>query len=71
MFLDVQDGATAIMVAAENGHKDVVELLIASGADVKHQKQVRIDLDLVTCSPFYCGRKQMDGSKHGGCYSQN
>ena len=55
MFLVVQDGATAIMVAAQNGHKDVVEVLISSGADVQHQTQVRIDLDLVTCSLFYCG----------------
>ena len=55
MFLDVQTGWTAIMFAAQNGHKDVVELLIFSGADVNHQKQVRIDLDLVTCSLLYCG----------------
>ena len=55
MFLDVQDGATAIIFAAQNGHKDVVELLISSGADVKHQTQVRIDLDLLSCSPYYCG----------------
>ena len=43
------------MVAAENGHKDVVELIISNGADVNDQEKVRIDLDLVTCSPFYCG----------------
>ena len=55
MFLVVQDGATAIMVAAQNGHKDVVELLISRGADVKHKAKVRIDLDLVTCSLLYCG----------------
>ena len=55
MFLDVQNGLTAIMLASHNGHKDVVDLLISSGADVKYQKQVRIDLDLLTCSPFYCG----------------
>ena len=55
MFLDVQDGLTAIMVASHSGHKDVVELLVSSGADVNDQDKVRIDLDLLTCSPFYCG----------------
>ena len=44
MFLDAQDGATGIMVAARNGHKDVVELLISGGANVNHQNKVRIPL---------------------------
>ena len=42
------------MIAAKNGHKNVVELLVSSGADANDQDKVRIDLDLLTYSPFYC-----------------
>ena len=55
MLLNAQDGVTAIMVAAQNGHEDVVKLLISSGADVNHQDKVRIDLYFLTCSSLYCG----------------
>ncbi len=40
-YLDsIQDGATALYVAAENGHLRVVELLIAVKADVNIQTNV-------------------------------
>ncbi len=40
-YLDsVQDGATALCVAAQNGHLRVVELLIAAKADVNIQDNV-------------------------------
>lgn len=35
-----QDQWTALMLAAENGHKDVVEFLVKAGADVDHQEKV-------------------------------
>lgn len=35
-----QDQWTALMLAAENGHKDVVEFLVKAGADVNHQEKV-------------------------------
>ena len=42
-YLDsVQDGYTAIMVAAENGHLKVVELLIVANADVNIQDNVSL-----------------------------
>ncbi len=37
----VQDGITALFVAAENGHVRAVELLIAAKAGVDIQKEVR------------------------------
>ena len=41
-YLDsVQDGATALFVAAENGHVRAVELLIAANAQVDIQRKVR------------------------------
>ena len=36
-FGSVQDGYTALIVAAQNGHLKVVELLITSNADVNIQ----------------------------------
>ncbi len=40
-YLDsVQDGATVLHVAAQNGHLRVVELLIATKADVNTQTNV-------------------------------
>ncbi len=40
-YLDsVQDGFTALYVAAENGHLRVVELLLAAKADVNIQANV-------------------------------
>ena len=55
MFLDVQDARTAIMVGAQNGHKDVVDLLISNGADINQQEKVRLFSDVVTCNLYYCG----------------
>ena len=36
-----QDGLTALMTAAEGGHKDTVELLVSYGADVEAECLVR------------------------------
>ena len=71
MLLDAQDGVTGIMVAARNGHKDVVELLISCGADVNHQNKVRIPLHALTCNLTYFVEGRMDGSVHDSCCSQN
>ncbi len=40
-ILTVQDGTTALYVAAQSGHLRVVELLIAAKADVNIQEEVR------------------------------
>ncbi len=41
-YLDsVQNGYTALIAAAKNGHLKVVELLIAAKADVNIQEKVR------------------------------
>ena len=36
-----QNGATALMLASHNGHTDVVQLLLSSGAQVDLQSKVR------------------------------
>ena len=36
-----QDGATALIYASGNGHVNVVEMLLAAGADPHHQSDVR------------------------------
>ena len=37
----LQDGRTALMVAAQDGHREVVELLLQHGADVNAEDEVR------------------------------
>ena len=39
-FAHWQYGRTAIIFAAENGHRETVQLLISNGVDVNHQMQV-------------------------------
>ncbi len=39
----VQDGTTALFVAAQNGHLRVVEVLIAAKAQVDIQQKVRFN----------------------------
>ena len=36
-----QNGSTPLTFAAENGHKDVVKLLVESGANIDRQNKVR------------------------------
>ena len=43
----VQDGTTALFVAAQNGHLRVVEVLIAAKAQVDIQWKVRFNTTLV------------------------
>ena len=43
----VQDGTTALFVAAQNGHLRVVEVLIAAKAQVDIQQKVRFNTTLV------------------------
>ena len=45
IFFVLQDGQTALMDAAENGHREVVELLIKHGADVNAIDEVSICSD--------------------------
>ena len=37
----IQDGSTALYMAAQNGHREVVELLLQHGADVNAEDEVR------------------------------
>jgi len=41
--LILQDGAAALMMAADNGHSDCVRMLIDAGADKEAKSKVRID----------------------------
>ena len=45
----IQDGATAIMVAAQYGHLKVIEFLIAAKAQVNIQSKVRLLLACIRC----------------------
>ena len=37
-----QDGATPLLIASQNGHSQVAELLLSKGADVNLPKQVQL-----------------------------
>ena len=38
--MHIQDGWTSLMSASDNGHQDVVQLLIKHDADVNHADEV-------------------------------
>ena len=42
-----QDGWTALMLASDSGHTDVVQLLLSSGAQVDLQDEVRHSINLL------------------------
>ena len=42
-----QDGWTALMLASDSGHTDVVQLLLSSGAQVDLQDEVRHNMNLL------------------------
>ena len=42
MFLSLQDGWTALMMASENGHMECVKVLLDRGADVNMQNTVSV-----------------------------
>ena len=44
--LSPQDGQTALMLASDGGHIDVVQLLLSSGAQVDLQDEVRHSINL-------------------------
>ena len=48
LCVSVQNGATALIMAAQEGHLKVVEKLIASGAEINHQNKV-------SCLCISCG----------------
>ena len=48
--LHIQGGQTALYVASDNGHDQVVELLLRREADVNHQTKVR--LLLIECNDW-------------------
>ena len=50
--MHLQDGQTTLYVASDNGHDQVVELLLGRGADVNHQTKVRILL--LVCLLLHC-----------------
>ena len=37
----IQNEVTALFIAAQNGHREVVELLVQHGADVNAKREVR------------------------------
>ena len=43
-----QDGWTALMLASDSGHTDVVQLFLSSRAQVDLQDEVRHNIDLLT-----------------------
>ncbi len=56
-YLDsVQNGTTALMVAAQNGHVRTVELLIAAEAQVDIQQKVRFTICLLVIIWMYTER---------------
>ena len=45
-----QDGRTALMLASDSGHTDVVKLLLSSGAQVDLQDKVRHSINSIVNS---------------------
>ena len=42
IYMHIQDGWTSLMSASDNGHQDVVQLLIKHDADVNHATKVHV-----------------------------
>ena len=53
MFFVTQDGDSALMTAAENGHTDVVMELVKAGAN-KDLQNVMKNVDVVLHRHFFC-----------------
>ncbi len=58
----VQDGVTALITAAQNGHERAVEILIAAKAQVNIKNKVRFTT-IYNYLDVYTGR--LDGIVHG------
>ena len=41
-MLSSQDGATPLLIASENGHSQVAELLLSKGADINRPDKVQL-----------------------------
>lgn len=52
LVLALQDGLTALMVAAQEGHTEIVRVLLQSGAAVNVQNKVTTKIELILL--FYC-----------------
>ena len=50
--MHIQDGRTSLFMASQNGHQDVVQLLIKHDADVNHAMEVCM---CVCMFSFLCG----------------
>lgn len=55
VFAHPQVGWTAMIGAAQNGHKAVVQMLISNGADVNHQSKVCIPLIVSNSNRLWSG----------------
>ncbi len=49
-----QDGATALMIATEEGHVAIVQLLLNTGATVMNDKSKNVTLVYNTSNPLRC-----------------
>ena len=73
----LQDGTTAMMMAAEGGHKDTVELMLDRGADLEAKDEVSQSAGAAACrvAPGIAGerraatgiRRRRWGRASGGC----
>ena len=52
IYMHIQDGWTSLFMASQNGHQDVVQLLIKHDADVNHAAEVCM---CVCMFSFFCG----------------
>ncbi len=52
MLLFVQYGCTALMEAADNGHVEIVELLLKAGADINLKNHVNLFSEFVCLLSF-------------------
>ena len=58
MICDIQDGATPLFIASQEGHAAVVEVLACRGANVDQPDKVSLILNLQLSIKILCVRKR-------------